>query len=96
MASSSTESRKMDAIKAANAEINEHTLPALLATNGAEQWEAEQVAQRIEAIAPVIRSAKWQQAVANYAGLIRAEGTDPRSLVWAIGQGSVWFAYAAF
>lgn len=51
----------------------------------------EDVATRIRQLLPLVRSAKWMQAVEDYAELVEDESNP---LEWAYLQGSVWFAYA--
>lgn len=51
------------------------------------------LAAHIRSISPAVNSAKWRNAVEDYAALV--EDTD-NDLDWAYGQGSVWFAIAIF
>lgn len=51
----------------------------------------EDVAGRIRELLPLVRSAKWAQAVTDYAELVENEENP---LEWAYLQGSAWFAYA--
>lgn len=76
-----TQTTKIDAIQSFNHEIN----PII------DTISREDLAAKIRELVPVVRSAKWRDAVEAYAELVE-DVENPTH--WAYFQGGVWFSYA--
>lgn len=78
------EARKLTAVHAFYATVQKDERGSVTSTR-------EQVVEGIRALSGVVNSAKWRNAVEDYAALV--EDTE-HTLDWAYGQGSIWFSIA--
>jgi len=83
-AAPSTAIRKLRAIKAVHRVCTSGQFGAITVTR-------DEAAATIRTLAPLVKSAKWTDAVESYACFV--EDTE-NPLSWAYSQGSVYFAYS--